>query len=194
MSELLDLQVPSFLAAMPHVDDPFFRRSLVLVLDHNEEGTYGMIVNRPTELTVREVLDGLEIEWTGDAEEPTFFGGPVDPQRGSILVDESARAQLVDQFLSVGEGLLLTHNSKDLELLARQPPEAFRLVLGSAGWDADQLAKEFSRHDWIVLPCQPDLIFSRDQADIWGVALTRAGISPYSIAPVTDHLVESSAN
>ena len=176
------------------MDDPFFRRSLILVLEHSDQGTYGVIVNRPTDLTVQEVLEGLKIDWRGDADEPTFFGGPVQPERGAILVNETDQEPLSETFVTIGEGVLMTQNSSDLELLAEDPPSAFRLVLGCAGWDADQLVEEFGRHDWIALPCQPDLIFSKDMFDTWKTALLRAGIQPHAIPPVTQPSSDPMAN
>ncbi len=183
MTDLSHLTTPSFLAAMPHVDDPFFHRSLVLILDHDDEdGTFGLIVNRPTGLEVREVLDGLEMKWRGN-DEPTFFGGPVQPQRGSILFRDEHPERLSEQVIEIGGGLMLTQSSTDLAVLANQPPSQFRLILGCAGWGPGQLADEIGRHDWALLPCETDLVFATSGIDPWHSALLRAGIAPDAISP-----------
>ncbi len=202
MAELLELPTPSFLAAMPQVDDPFFHRSLVLVLEHGDEGTFGLIVNRPTGLQVSEVLDGLEIEWAGDERE-AFFGGPVQPQRGCVLLRAPSTSNtgpdwsalgLTEDLTEVQPGLGLTHSSTDLTVLAARPPRDFRLVLGSAGWAPGQLAEELERSDWIPLPVDPDLIFADASTDAWHVALVRAGIQPQAIVPLQSADGEALAN
>lgn len=195
MTDLASLTTPSFLAAMPHVDDPFFQRSLVLVLEHDDEdGTFGLIINRPTGLEVSEVLDGLEIEWHGKADEPAFFGGPVQPQRGSILFIDPDSERYSEQALEIGDGVLLTQSSADLAVLAHRPPEQFRLILGCAGWGPGQLAEEIGRHDWILLPSAAELIFGDSTSDPWHHALLRAGISPDTISPPQARTVDEQAN
>ena len=80
-----DLAAPVFLLAMPQVVDPFFRKSVVLLLAHENEGSFGFVVNRRTELKVGDILRDLELTWSGDPEDRARFGGPVQPQVGSVL-------------------------------------------------------------------------------------------------------------
>ncbi|MEM9554900.1 MAG: YqgE/AlgH family protein [Acidobacteriota bacterium] len=87
MAAATELQTPVFLLAMPQVDDVFFKKSVVLLVRHDEEeGSLGFIVNRPTELRVAEILEDNEIPWQGEGEGPhAFFGGPVNPEIGTLL-------------------------------------------------------------------------------------------------------------
>ena len=80
-----DLVAPVLLLAMPQVADPFFHKSVVLLLAHEDEGSFGFIVNRSTELKVKDILRDLEIAWGGAPEVLARFGGPVQPQVGTLL-------------------------------------------------------------------------------------------------------------
>ena len=85
MSDSADLQPPILLLAMPQVRDPFFHQSVVLLLHHQDEGSLGFIVNRPTGVKISEILEDLDMSWLGEASAPAFFGGPVEPQIGTLL-------------------------------------------------------------------------------------------------------------
>ena len=80
-----DLTTPVLLMAMPQVLDPFFHRSVVLLLHHEDEGSFGFIVNRPTGIKVGEILKGMDVGWRGREEAVAYFGGPVQPQLGTVL-------------------------------------------------------------------------------------------------------------
>src|SRR4029453_13892232 len=80
-----DLSTPVLLMAMPQVLDPFFHRSVVLLLHHEDEGSFGLIVNRPTGIKVSEILQGMDVGWRGREEAVAYFGGPVQPQLGTVL-------------------------------------------------------------------------------------------------------------
>src|SRR5262245_27980652 len=80
-----ELQAPLLLIAMPQILDPFFHRSVVLLVHHDAEGSLGFIINRPTAISVSEILAGMEIEWNGHGDVVAHFGGPVQPQLGTVL-------------------------------------------------------------------------------------------------------------
>ena len=80
-----ELQAPLLLIAMPQILDPFFHRSVVLLVHHDAEGSLGFILNRPTAISVAEILQGMEIAWAGDEAAVAHFGGPVQPQLGTVL-------------------------------------------------------------------------------------------------------------
>ena len=75
---------------MPQVQDPFFRKSVVLLLAHEQEGSFGFIVNRETDLRVVDILRDLKLEWGGADDALARFGGPVQPQVGTVLFAASA--------------------------------------------------------------------------------------------------------
>ena len=89
--EATALETPVLLVAMPQVLDPFFHKSVVLLIHQSEEGSFGLIVNRRTDIHVSEILNGMEITWLGDREALALFGGPVQSQLGTVLFDARAR-------------------------------------------------------------------------------------------------------
>lgn len=172
-----DLETPILLLAMPQVLDPFFHKSVVLLLHHQEEGSQGFIVNRPTGVKVAEILEDLEIPWLGEAGSMAFFGGPVQPQLGTLLYREEDPICAATRF-EICPGVALTQHLGDLESLAEKPPAAFRLLLGYAGWDTGQLVKEILRNDWITAPVRTDLLFSDQPDEVWRQAMESVGVDP----------------
>lgn len=171
-----DLETPILLLAMPQVLDPFFHKSVVLLLHHQEEGSLGFIVNRPTGVRVEEILDDLEIPWLGDNAAMAFFGGPVEPQTGTLIyrIGEESPEDRHEVF----PGVALTQHVSDLENLAENPPNHFRLLLGYAGWGDGQLEKEIRRNDWLLAPVRGGLLFDNEPEEVWRKALESVGIDP----------------
>lgn len=180
----LSLDPPFFLVAMPQVLDPFFHRAVVVVLEHNPEGSFGYIVNRPVEFTVRELLEGLEMEWQGAADEIGWFGGPVQPQMGTALFDHSG-LELPGEVMPVSPPVHLTADLDVIRHLASTPPSRFRLILGYAGWGAGQLDEEMNRNDWLVAPFDADILFTRDPETTWVRALASIDVKPESLTAWT---------
>lgn len=177
-----DLTTPVLLMAMPQVLDPFFHRSVVLLLHHEDAGSFGFIVNRPTGIKVSEILKGMDVGWAGREETVAFFGGPVQPQLGTVLfaplLEETGPD---DSATEVVPGVALTQHIGDLSRLAEAPPDQFRLILGYAGWGEGQLMEEILRNDWLTAPVSSDLIFASDPDEVWGAALRSVGIDPAAL-------------
>lgn len=178
-----DLVAPVLLLAMPQVVDPFFRKSVVLLVAHEPEGSLGFVVNRATELTVAEILRDLELPWGGDSAALAGFGGPVQPQIGTVLFAPEPDEELppLDGASEVAPGLRLTQHRAELAALADRPPRRFRLLLGYAGWGAGQLVDEILRNDWLTAPVTPELVFGADLEAIWRDALRSVGVDPESL-------------
>lgn len=191
------LEAPTLLVAMPQVLDPFFHKSVVLLIHQDDqEGSFGVIVNRRTGIKVSEILRGLEIGWQGDDESLAYFGGPVQPQLGSVLFARPAAtedgeeggadgdgpaAEGLSAATEVAPGLAVTHHVGDLRALAERPPEHVRLYLGYAGWGAGQLMQEILRDDWLLAPVAEELIFAPDPETVWEQALRSVGVDPGSL-------------
>ena len=180
-----DLRAPILLLAMPQVLDPFFHKSVVLLLRHTEEGSLGFIVNRPTEIPLSQILKGMEIAWHGEADAMVFFGGPVQSQLGSVMfvpnVDEPVRKELKESTTEVCPGIRITQQLDELGHLAGEPPTRLRLFLGYAGWGSGQLVQEIMRNDWLTAPVQNELLFSNHPGDLWETALKSVGVDPASL-------------
>ena len=192
------LSTPVLLLAMPQVLDPFFHRSVVLLVRHEDEGSLGFIVNRPTGIKVNEILKGMEVDWQGREDVVAYFGGPVQPNLGTVLFgprsrspapsaaapteDAEAGGDFVGEAASeVLAGVSLTQHVGDLSRLAESPPERFRLFLGYAGWGAGQLIEEILRNDWLTAPARGDLIFAPDPDRVWSAALESVGVDPATL-------------
>jgi putative transcriptional regulator len=177
-----DLITPVLLMAMPQVLDPFFHRSVVLLLHHEAEGSLGFIVNRPTGIKVREILKGMDVKWGGHDETVAYFGGPVQPNLGTVLfAPVLADSDENDTATQVAPGVALTQHIGDLSRLAEEPTDRFRLLLGYAGWGEGQLMDEILRNDWLTAPVDSDLIFAPDPDQLWASALRSVGIDPAAV-------------
>lgn len=186
------LTAPVFLLAMPQVLDPFFHKSVVLLIQHDdEEGSFGFIVNRPTGIRVTEILKGMEVGWSGREDALAYFGGPVQPQTGTVLFqpelateadgsDEEVaeESESSESTTEVVPGLSITQHVGDLAQLAETPPDRFRLFLGYAGWGAGQLVEEILRNDWLTAPVSSDLVFSTEPEGVWAAAVRSVGVDP----------------
>lgn len=173
------LSTPVLLVAMPQVLDPFFHRSVILLVHHEDEGSFGFIVNRTTGIRLQEILEGMEVSWRGGEEAVAHFGGPVQPQLGTVLfapgeVETEASTEVLP-------GISLTQHIGDLVSLAGTPPDNFRLFLGYAGWGSGQLMEEIVRNDWLTAPARLDLIFASDPEDVWSAALKSVGVDPAAL-------------
>jgi putative transcriptional regulator len=172
---------------MPQVQDPFFHESVVLLVHHGEDGSFGLIVNRPTDLKIVDILDGMELNWKGSPDSLAFFGGPVQPHQGTVLYrGETDRTLEIEGASEVSPGIHTTQNLSDLEALANTPPAGLRLVLGYAGWGEEQLVQEILRNDWITAPVSAELIFSKEPSEVWPATLRSVGVDPASLPSWTD--------
>ncbi|HSN89038.1 MAG TPA: YqgE/AlgH family protein [Thermoanaerobaculia bacterium] len=187
-----DLTTPMLLLAMPQVQDPFFHKSVVLLLHHEEEGSFGFIVNRPTGIRLNEILKGMEVDWQGEEEVVAHFGGPVQPQLGTVLF--SPGPVETEAATEVLPGVSITQHIGDLARLAETPPSDFRLFLGYAGWGSGQLIEEILRNDWLTAPVRNDLIFASDPEEVWSDALQSVGVDPAALPSWTKPAGEEPSN
>jgi putative transcriptional regulator len=157
------------LVAGPALLDPNFWRTVVLIVEHNDEGALGLVLNRPSETSVGEAVPQL-----GDLLDPTqqlFIGGPVQPSSVIVLAEfeDPADAALI-AFDDVG--VLGTGPSAEQLTAGIRAGRAF---LGHAGWGPGQLDGELERGDWILEPAMLDDAFSVEARRLWSEVLTRKG-------------------
>lgn len=160
---------------MPQMQDPNFARAVVLLCDFLPDGAFGLVLNRPTDLPASEMVR-LEPPVTRGNALPLFIGGPVQPERGWILVGE--RPDEPD-FRTVMDGLYLSTSPQLLRrvLEARPEPRA-RVVAGYAGWGPGQLDDELAQSAWLMADVQLDLVFDVDASVMWETAIRRLGADP----------------
>jgi putative transcriptional regulator len=194
MADADDFQTPILLLALPQVLDPFFHKSVVLLLQHQSEGSLGFIVNRPTGVKISDILEDLNLPWLGDESSLAFFGGPVQPQVGTLLYRAEEPLKTVAPQNVVCPGVALTQHAGDIERLAVEPPGAFRLLLGYAGWGEGQLVDELLRNDWMTAPVDEDLIFHERPEEVWRLAFESVGVDPSQLPSWTADGRDVSAN
>jgi putative transcriptional regulator len=156
------------LIAGPGLVDPNFWRTVVLIVEHSEEGALGLVLNRPSETTVGEAVS--ELEQLLDLDDPLYIGGPVQPSALIVLAEfeDSSDAALL-AFDDIG---VLASGAQDDPAVGVRRGRAF---VGHAGWGPGQLDAELERGDWILEPAQSHDAFTSDPADLWQEVLTRKG-------------------
>jgi putative transcriptional regulator len=177
-----------FLIAMPSMADPNFDRTVTYICEHNDDGALGIIINRPTALSLGEILVQMDLK-TEDAalaSQPVLQGGPVQPERGFVIHDEDGES--FGSTLAVPNGLRVTTSRDILVSLAEGhgPPRAV-IALGYAGWGPGQLEAEMVANAWLTVPAAPDIIFSVPYARRWESAAALLGVSIASLSPEAGH-------
>jgi putative transcriptional regulator len=151
--------VGKLLLASPRLADPNFARTVVLMIQHNEEGALGLILNRPLEITVRQACEqslGEECE----VEEFLHQGGPCE---GPLMV---VHGNEMEKDADVLPGVFFTTEKAKIEALLKQQIVLARYFVGYAGWTAGQLESEMESDSWIVAEAAPDFIFQQ-QPNLW---------------------------
>jgi putative transcriptional regulator len=172
---------PVFLLAMPQMSDPNFQRAVVLLCRHNDEGAFGLIVNRPL-LTTGTVTVNLDPPVSTDRELQLWVGGPVEPERSWILVGQEPDQLEQLSGMRIAERLYLSA-SPDLllRLLQPSPPAMARLIVGYAGWGPGQLEAELEQSAWLMSDVDRDLIFNTPAEHLWEKAIRRLGADPAAL-------------
>jgi putative transcriptional regulator len=155
------------LIASPALLDPNFRRTVVLITAHSEEGAMGLVLNRPTPATVHEAVPHLEdLVGVGD---PVFLGGPVETTAVTALAELDGAEPALEVF--PGVGFLPAELDEQTERATRRA----RVFAGYAGWGEGQLEAELEESAWILEPAQPDDVFSGEPGGLWSDVLERKG-------------------
>jgi putative transcriptional regulator len=173
-----ELAAPAFLIAVPQLGDPNFNRGVVLMLEHSDEGSMGLVINRPTELDMGEFCASQNLTFAGDPSTVIHQGGPVQTDRAFILHISDHEGPETEQ---VVDGLKLSYSLESLRMLTDEPPTALQIYLGYAGWAPGQLAEEVTSGAWLVATPSKALIFSPDSGAIWELALRELGIDPVQL-------------
>jgi putative transcriptional regulator len=156
------------LIAGPSLFDPNFRRTIVLVGEHNEEGALGVVLNRPTHVTVEEAAPPLAPIALPDGR--MFIGGPVQPQ-GAVILADLEHPELADLLVFGSIGFL----TGEVDDEAVEGVRRARVFAGYTGWSPGQLEGELAEDSWIVEPALPEDVFTEKPEDLWGRVLRRKG-------------------
>lgn len=175
-----------FLIAMPSMVDPIFGGSVVYLCEHNKNGALGVVINKPTDMTMDVLLDriSLKLEIVADADEfrpsaitrPVMFGGPVQIERGFVL---HSPTHDFSSTLKVTPDIGLTTSKDVLEAVAQgDGPQQMLVSLGCSGWGAGQLEAELGRNGWLTVAADPSIIFDLPYEQRFAAALKLLGVDP----------------
>jgi putative transcriptional regulator len=176
-----------FLIAMPAMADPNFTETVTYVCKHDAAGAFGLVLTRPSDLSLGEMLGQLAIDFEDRrlAERPIMHGGPVEPQRGFVL-HRSDRT--FEATLAVSGEVNLTSSPDVLTAMGSGtgPDPAF-VALGYAGWGRGQLEAELGSNTWLTVPANPAIIFETPFAERWTAALGLPGVDIRHITQYAGH-------
>jgi putative transcriptional regulator len=165
-----------FLIAMPGLRDPNFSRTVTYICEHTDQGAMGIVINRPMEIRLGEVLSQLDI----DSDDPrvlgatVYLGGPVQPDRGFVLHTAGER---FDSTLAITPDLSMTTSRDVLEAIAAgRGPDQSLIALGYAGWAPGQLEDEMGANAWLSGPADSDILFRLPDEARWLAAAQLLGV------------------
>lgn len=176
-----------FLIAMPAMADTNFKETVTYICKHDAEGAFGIVINRPSDLSLAEMLSQLAmvLDDRSEAEQPIVLGGPVEPQRGFVL----HRSDLAfDGTLAAGSDIKVTVSTDILAAIGRGTgPKPVLIALGYAGWAAGQLEAELRANSWLTVPADPAIMFDTPFEQRWTAALGLPGVDIQSITDYAGH-------
>jgi len=165
------------LIAMPHMADPNFAHTVTYLVEHNEQGAMGLVINRPNGLNLADVLEQLRPETLPPAicqSLPIFSGGPVQTDRGFVLHPSGPQFQAT---VELGELALTTSQDVLFAIADGFGPDKHIIVLGYAGWEAGQLESELIGNTWLTCAADPNILFDVPYDKRLEAAAARLGIN-----------------
>jgi putative transcriptional regulator len=165
-----------FLIAMPTLDDPNFHHTTTYICEHNDDGALGVVINRPLEIQLGEILVHMDI--TTDIEairnQTVYMGGPVQSDRGFVLHEPVGNWEAT---LQVTDTIGITSSRDILDDIAKgEGPEHAIITLGYAGWGAGQLEQELADNTWLSGPASSKIVFETPSEERWLAAAALLGI------------------
>ena len=185
-----------FLIAMPGLEDESFARSVVYLCEHSERGALGLIINKPTDITLKGLFDKVDLSLRREdlTKEPVFQGGPVQTERGFVLhepmlmdkgeTDESAYAST----MTIPGGLEMTTSKDVLEALSTGAgPRRVLITLGYSSWGEGQLESELAENAWLTVAADLSVIFDTPVPERYDRALSLLGLKAWTLSPEAGH-------
>ena len=188
-----------FLIAMPRKKNNALSRSVVYLCEHSERGALGLIINKPTDINLKNLLEkvDLSLRRTDLADAPVFLGGPVQTERGFVLHDPMRSPDAVSEdnasayasTMNIPGGLLDMTTSRDvLEALSTGAgPRRVLVTLGYSSWAEGQLESELAENSWLTVGADLAVIFDTPVDKRYDSALGLLGLQAWQIAPGAGH-------
>lgn len=156
------------LISEPFLSDHYFRRSIVYLTDHNEEGSFGFVLNKPVEISINEIVDDFP-----ESDFPISVGGPVSNNTVHFL---HTLGETIPGSVAVADGIWWGGDFDHIKALISSglvKPKQLRFFLGYAGWSAGQLKTELEEHAWLVGKISPDVVMNGMESEFWSDTLAR---------------------
>ena len=180
-----------FLIAMPGMADETFAGAVVYLCEHNEKGALGLVINKPIDIKLRNLFEKVELSLDRNelAEQPVYFGGPVQTERGFVLHEKLGEGGgHYSSTLSVPGGLEMTTSKDVLEAMSGGAgPKKVLITLGYSGWEAGQLEDELGRNGWLTVGADPKVIFDTPIEKRYERALSLLGFDPRMLSQDAGH-------
>ena len=176
-----------FLIAMPNMVDPYFARTLTLICEHSDQGALGVVVNRPIEMTLGALFERLSLRLNSEilVDEPVYFGGPVQTDRGFVLHQPTGKWQ---QTLAVHAHMGLTTSKDILEAVGQGGgPHKILVTLGYSGWAAGQLENEIKQNAWLTVAAKDGIIFDTPAEERLPEAMKLLGVDFAKLSEEAGH-------
>lgn len=174
-----------FLVAMPNMAGEF-EHTVTYLCEHSDDGAMGLVINRPTDLDLRDMLAHMGIDSAGLGRAmPVFWGGPVQPERGFVLHRPAGNW---DTTLMIGNEISITTSKDILEAIGcGEGPSEYLVMLGYAGWGSGQLETEILHNSWLNTPTDSAIIFGVPSNDRWAAATRLLGVDPSLLSGHAGH-------
>jgi len=175
------------LIAMPGMQDPNFNETVAFICKHDENGAIGIVVNRPSDMSLGEVCRQLKFETDlGDEDDqPIMNGGPVQPDRGFVLHQSE---QSFDSTVDPDASVKVTVSQDVLRAIARgEGPKPALVALGYAGWASGQLESEIAANAWLNAPVEPSILFETPIGERWRAAAELIGVDLSRVTSYAGH-------
>ncbi|MET0382506.1 MAG: YqgE/AlgH family protein [Burkholderiaceae bacterium] len=189
MAESINL-TNQFLIAMPGMVDEAFAGAVVYLCEHSEKGALGLMINKPVDIRLRNLFEKVDLALSSDelGQQPVFYGGPVQTERGFVLHEREEGAAQYSSTLSVPGGLEMTTSKDVLEAMAHGGgPRRVLVTLGYSGWATGQLEEELGRNGWLNVDAVPEIIFDTPVGQRYDRALGLLGIDPRMLSQEAGH-------
>jgi putative transcriptional regulator len=176
-----------FLIAMPAMGDPNFNETVAYICKHDDEGALGIVINRPTTMTVKEIFKQYALDDAADdqADMPVLSGGPMQPDRGFVLHQSDAE---FDSTLDPEASIKVTASQDILIRMAGGGgPSPVLVALGYAGWSAGQLESELAANAWLSAKADPVIVFDTPYEQRWQAAASLIGVDIRQITSYSGH-------
>ena len=174
-----------FLVSTGNLSGSLFDNSIIYLCRHDKDGAFGIVINKPSRTTVKELLDSLKVNADNVNKNMVLHGGPVKTEQVFILHTPPTD---YDVTIKVADDVGITLSRDILTAIEKnQAPEKIQFAFGYAGWESGQLEEEIKSNAWITLPASPDILFDTPASARLGEATRRGGFDISNLSNVTGY-------